>query len=628
MKTNNAKLPTLIVAPALLALLATLNAGVSTARADCPTIDFENLAANTPVTNQYSDVTISVLPQSCPQPLYMRIHVPPKGTSSGTKCIKIDTGCPDFSDEYLRMVFANLQREVSFTLGDWTATYTVRYYSTTSGAGLLGSFTVTLPPTGGGDVGVHRRVTVTSATRNIRRIEVQADMSSFEAIDDLTYNVDDTAPFAEITSPAPLACFCSGSAVIGSAYDVDGPITRWQLHRKELGAASWVLVTSSTTERTNSTLANWTPSGGDGYYTLRLTVENTCGLETVVTTDVYVNKAFNSLSLRSPVNGSVLGGSLCADGTAWDHCAGTIALESRPAGGGAWQPFGSVSAPWVITDGLGSWNTRAVADGNYLIRLIGTDDCDNAATNQVTVTVDNTAPTAVITAPTGCSARSGVIPILGTTTDAHLLNWVLQYTGDNVHGWVTIANNNVPVINGLLANWNTAGLPPCAYTLRLVVTDQAVLDCNGALHNQSEYTVSLNLVSDPLAVDTDADGMPDIWETAHGFNSNDPADAALDADNDGQTNLAEYRAGTDPRNPGSVLRITAIAREVNDARVTWNTVGSHHYLLQGSTILAEPLSNNVSPLISVPPGGESTTNFLQLNGATLPSRFYRVRLVD
>ena len=107
-----------------------------------------------------------------------------------------------------------------------------------------------------------------------------------------------------------------------------------------------------------------------------------------------------------------------------------------------------------------------------------------------------------------------------------------------------------------------------------------------------------------------------------------PADAALDADNDGQTNLAEYRAGTDPRNRGSVLRITAIAREANDARVTWNTVGSHHYLLQGSTNLAEPLSNNVSPLISVPPGGESTTNFLHLNGGTLPSRFYRVRLVD
>jgi hypothetical protein len=612
-----------------LALTACLAPGIA-ARADCPTIDFENLATSTAVTSQYSGVTFSVQPQTCGNnpTLYMRIYAPPNGTSSGTKCIKIDTGCPDFSDDYLRMVFDNAQSEVNFTLGDWTATYTIRYYSTTSGAGLLGSFNVVIPPAGGGDVGVHRRVTVTSASRNIRRIEVQASASSFEAIDDLTYNVDTTPPFAEITSPAQLACVCNSTAVIGSAYDVDGPITRWQLHRKALGATTWTLIATSTTEVTNSTLATWTTTAGDGYYTLRLTVENACGVETVWTTDVYLDKAFNNLNLRDPVNGAIVGGSSCADGTAWDHCGGTIAVDYRPAAGGAWQPFGFVSAPWVITDPLGSWNTRAVADGDYQVRLIGTDDCGNAATNQVTVTVDNTAPIAVITAPTPCSARNGLIQVFGTASDAHLGSWVLQYTGGNAHGWVTIAAGNANVFNGLLGVWDTTGLPSCAYTLRLVVTDQSVLDCNCAARNQSEYTMALDIVSDPLAVDTDADGMPDVWETAHGFNPNDPSDAALDADNDGQTNLAEYRAGTDPRNPGSALRITSLTRESSNARVTWTTVGSHHYLLQGGTNLTDRLSNNISPLLSVPPGGESTTNYVHTNGATLPARYYRVLLVD
>jgi len=597
--------------------------------ADCPTIDFENLAANTAVTSQYSGVTFSVQPQSCGNnpTLYMRIYVPPNGTSSGTKCLKIDEGCPSFSDDYLRIVFDNAQREVSFTLGDWTATYTVRYYSTTSGAGLIGSFNVTIPPVGGGDVGVHRRVTVTSASRNIRRIEVQGAASAFEAIDDLTYNVDTTAPFAEITSPAQLACVCNSTPIIGSAYDVDGPITRWQLHRKGLGATSWVFVGSGTSEVTNSTLATWTTAAGDGYYTLRLTVENACGVETVWTTDVYLNKAFNSLSLRSPVNGAILGGTVCADGTAWDHCGGTIALDYRPAAGGAWQEFDSISAPWITTDPLGSWNTRAVADGDYWVRLIGTDDCGNAATNQATVTVDNTPPTAIIIAPTPCAARNGVVPVFGTASDAHLGSWVLQYTGGDAHGWVTNASGNASVVNGILALWDTSGLAPCAYTLRLVVTDQSVLDCNGAARNQSEFTVALDIVSDPLAVDTDADGMPDAWESAHGFNPNDPADAAQDADNDGQTNRAEYQAGTDPRDPDSALRITAIARETNDVRVSWTTAGSHHYLLQGGTNLAGGLRSNVSSLISVPPGGEATTNYLHTNGATLPARFYRVRLV-
>jgi len=40
--------------------------------------------------------------------------------------------------------------------------------------------------------------------------------------------------------------------------------------------------------------------------------------------------------------------------------------------------------------------------------------------------------------------------------------------------------------------------------------------------------------------DTDHDGMPDSWETLHGFNSSDPADGPQDANGDGYTNLEEY----------------------------------------------------------------------------------------
>ena len=50
------------------------------------------------------------------------------------------------------------------------------------------------------------------------------------------------------------------------------------------------------------------------------------------------------------------------------------------------------------------------------------------------------------------------------------------------------------------------------------------------------------------ATDSDHDGIPDDIEIQNGLNPNDPTDALLDADNDGLTNLEEYRLGTNMRN--------------------------------------------------------------------------------
>jgi clumping factor A len=51
-----------------------------------------------------------------------------------------------------------------------------------------------------------------------------------------------------------------------------------------------------------------------------------------------------------------------------------------------------------------------------------------------------------------------------------------------------------------------------------------------------------------LPTDSDGDGMPDDWETEHGFNPYSPSDAALDSDGDGLRNVDEYLNGTNPFN--------------------------------------------------------------------------------
>ena len=52
--------------------------------------------------------------------------------------------------------------------------------------------------------------------------------------------------------------------------------------------------------------------------------------------------------------------------------------------------------------------------------------------------------------------------------------------------------------------------------------------------------------------DADVDGMPDVWENAHGFNKCDSSDGSTDADNDGWTNVEEFLNGTNPHAPSQI----------------------------------------------------------------------------
>jgi hypothetical protein len=434
----------------------------------------------------------------------MRIANPVGGTSSPTKGLKIDTGCPDFSNDYLRMVFDEPHQEVSFTLGDYAGTYELRAYSTTSGSsGAISVPDVTIEGTG--SVGVFRFVRVTSASANIRRIEIEESIGGFEAIDDLTFDCTDTTPpIAEITSPATLGCHCNGGSVIGSAYDPDDDILNFQLHRKSPSASTWTLIRSTSTEVIDGELGPWTTTAAAGYYYLRLTVTNDCGLTTVTTNLVYLDKQAPTVDVRSPADGAVLGGGVCIDGTVWDQCGGTLAVEYEPAAGGGYLPVSSVSAPWVTNDPFASWDTSAgIADGDYFVRTTATDDCGNSTVVTRTVTIDNTAPTAIITSPANCDYVSGIVPIMGTASDAHLYHWYLDWTGGDNLVWLPINDSALSVVNGALGNWDTAGLRACAYTIRLRAYDTAVISCDDS--HVKEFYLTVDVGS---CCDVNRDGAP------------------------------------------------------------------------------------------------------------------------
>ena len=72
---------------------------------------------------------------------------------------------------------------------------------------------------------------------------------------------------------------------------------------------------------------------------------------------------------------------------------------------------------------------------------------------------------------------------------------------------------------------------------------------SGTLNGSYVFTFNENTlaytVSSQSIADSDGDGMPDDWETLHGF-INGYYDADEDSDGDGATNLEEYLRGTDP----------------------------------------------------------------------------------
>jgi alpha-tubulin suppressor-like RCC1 family protein len=99
-----------------------------------------------------------------------------------------------------------------------------------------------------------------------------------------------------------------------------------------------------------------------------------------------------------------------------------------------------------------------------------------------------------------------------------------------------------------------AALTSTTYTLTGLTpgtTYQFTVLARDAAGNGSGFSPTLSVTTlpptGPSVIDTDGDGISDAWELAHGLNPNSAADALLDLDNDGQSNFAEYLAGTDPQ---------------------------------------------------------------------------------
>ncbi len=339
---------------------------------------------------------------------------------------------------------------------------------------------------------------------------------------------DPLPPTVSLTMPPELGagCACNPVQVVGSAFDPGGAFDSYLLDYRQTGATAWTTIVEVSGEAVNEVLADWdTTALPQGYYLLRLTAKTKCGQVDSTTHVLYLDGGFDTVDLRYPpppgAGGPlpVVAGNVCLDGTvfeSWCWHPNTLGAhfkaEYRADGAGNYSPVDPAQPTYVTTivnDPIASWDTLAtgIPDGQYQLRITAINDCGTSSEINTGVIVDNTPPTAIISSVSNCDYVGDTLQVIGTAVDANIAGWALQYTGGNTSEWVTIGTGAGNVPNGVLGTWDTSQLPSCAYTLRLIVTDQAVIGCGGPLRHRTSHMVSLNV---GFCGDFDADDDGDV----------------------------------------------------------------------------------------------------------------------
>jgi len=132
-----------------------------------------------------------------------------------------------------------------------------------------------------------------------------------------------------------------------------------------------------------------------------------------------------------------------------------------------------------------------------------------------------------------------------------------------------------------------------------------------------------DIVDDPA--DGNTNGIPDAWEDRYDLLGADPDG---DADSDGMSNYAEWRAGTDPTNELSYFVISAESRMLEPVdvgvAVQWDSIRYRSYSVWKSTNLFEDFTRYEQNIFCTPPQNE----LLDTTATNSGPYFYRVTVEE
>jgi hypothetical protein len=253
-------------------------------------------------------------------------------------------------------------------------------------------------------------------------------------------------------------------------------------------------------------------------------------------------------------------------------------------------------------------NIQLANAGNYSVVITDSVGTVNSVVTSSVATLTVLAPPAAPTGLTATALSETQVRLAWTDNAANETAYSVQRSPDS-NTWSAITGS-LPANSTNFTDLTCA--PSTLYYYRVNCTN-----ADGA----SSYAVAS--LTTPAGV---GDGIAGWWRLQYfgdGLTTNGNSCATCDPDGDGQNNLAEYQAGTDPTSSASTLQILSILPQGNDIVVTWQTAAEKTNALQ-----AGPDATNYTDIFIVTNTTGAMTNYSDIGATTnAPARFYRVRVV-